>query len=38
MFATLIHLAQTAPDMPEPALLALLAVGAGIIFAVKRRK
>ena len=35
MFATLIYLAQA---MPEPGLLALLAVGAGIVFAVKRRK
>ena len=38
MFTTLIVLAQAAPPMPEPGLLALLAVGAGIIFAVKRRK
>ena len=40
MLATLIYLAQglTAPDMPEPGVLALLAIGAGIIFAVKRRK
>ncbi|MFB3065134.1 MAG: PEP-CTERM sorting domain-containing protein, partial [Planctomycetota bacterium] len=36
MIATLIHFAQTAP-MPEPGVLALLAIGAGIIFAVKRR-
>ncbi|MCZ6573804.1 MAG: PEP-CTERM sorting domain-containing protein [Planctomycetota bacterium] len=36
MLATLIYLAQVA--MPEPGVLALLAVGAGIIFAVKRRK
>ena len=39
MFAVLLFLAQPAPDpVPEPALLALLAVGAGIIYAVKRRK
>jgi hypothetical protein len=37
MLATLIYLAQGAP-MPEPGLLALLAIGAGIVFAVKRRK
>ena len=38
MLATLIYLAQQIDQMPEPALLALLAVGAGIVFAVKRRK
>ncbi len=39
MLATLIHLAQVAgPPIPEPGLLALLVVGAGIVFAVKRRK
>ncbi len=36
MLATLIFLVTN--DVPEPALLALLAVGAGIVFAVKRRK
>ena len=36
MLATLIYLAID--QMPEPGLLALLAIGAGIVFAVKRRK
>ena len=36
MIAALTCLAIT--NIPEPGLLALLAVGAGIIFAVKRRK
>ncbi len=37
MIAALTCLATT-NGIPEPGLLALLAVGAGIIFAVKRRK